>query len=73
MTIRQYAKDVGFKIVGKLRKDSVTFWKEYDPRAGEIVEKKEETWLDEAGNTYYRDELGRVCIAFVDGDACGVI
>lgn len=59
MTIRQYAKRVGFKIVGKLRPMSTT----YKPRG-----QRETFWLDEAGNEYYRSHDGKsACIITAEG------
>jgi len=59
MTIRQYAKRVGFEIVGKLRPMSAS----YKP------EKMHEVfWTDEAGNEYYRSHDGKsACIVTAEG------
>jgi len=59
MTIRQYAKSVGFKIVGKLRPMSTS----YKPKG-----LRENFWMDEAGNEYYRSHDGEsACIITKDG------
>ena len=52
MTIRQYAKRVGFRIVGKLRRRST----EHKPKL-----QREIFWIDEAGNEYYRAPDGESC------------
>ena len=59
MTIRQYAKSVGFKIVGKLRRIS---------SACKPLWKREIFWIDDAGNEYYRSPDGEsCCIVTVEG------
>ena len=52
MTIRQYVKTVGFKIVGKLRPT----YPPHKPR-----KKWEIFWIDDAGNEYYRSSDGESC------------
>lgn len=59
MTIRQYAKSVGFRIVGKLR----PIYPPHKPK-----QKREIFWTDEAGNEYYRAPGGEsCCIVTADG------
>ena len=53
MTIRQYAKRVGFHIVGKLRRRSTT--------VQSAITVREIFWIDEAGNEYYRSPDGESC------------
>ena len=60
MTIRQYAKQAGFKIVGKLRRRSMV---KSPIRAREIF------WIDEAGNEYYRSPDGKSCCIVPAGSA----
>lgn len=59
MKIRQYAKEVGFKIVGKLTRfpKGETYG---------IDNRKQRAYIDEAGNEYYSDK-GGCCIVTVDG------
>lgn len=47
MTIREYAKSVGFEIVGKLVR-----------RADWEKDKTERWYMDEAGNEYYKGQNG---------------
>lgn len=59
MKIRDYAKAVGFQIVGKL----IRFPK------GEtygVDNRKQKAYIDEAGNEYYMSK-GSACIVTVDG------
>ena len=59
MTIRQYAKSAGFKIVGKLRRMSAR-------HNSKLI--REVFWIDEAGNEYYRAPDGEsCCIVTADG------
>lgn len=53
MTIRQYAKRVGFRIVGKLCRRSTT--------VQSAIPVREIYWTDEAGNEYYRSPDGESC------------
>ena len=53
MTIRQYAKRVGFRIVGKLRRRIMV--------VQSAVPVREIFWIDEAGNEYYRAPDGESC------------
>lgn len=53
MTIREYAKRVGFRIVGKLRRCSTT--------VQSAITVREIFWIDEAGNEYYRSPDGESC------------
>lgn len=63
MTIRQYAKCVGFKIVGKLRPTYPT---------GNERRRREIFWIDDAGNEYYRSPDGKSC-CIVPFDSAAVI
>lgn len=53
MTIRQYAKSVGFRIVGKLRRRSTV--------VQSAIPVREIFWIDDAGNEYYRSPDGDSC------------
>lgn len=58
MTIRQYAKSVGFRIVGKLRPMT----------KDKPIGMKEVYWTDDAGNEYYRSHDGKsACIVTAEG------
>ena len=59
MTIREYAKIVGFEIVGKLTRfpKGETYGIDY---------RKQRAYIDEAGNEYYTDKDG-CCIVTADG------
>ena len=54
MTIREFAKDRNFKIVGKLTYKG-------------IDESGCKWWVDENGNDYYKNRNGSICIADIDG------
>ena len=59
MTVREYAKSVSFKIVGKLSRF---------PK-GEVYgrqARKQRAYIDEAGNEYYIAK-GSACIVTIDG------
>lgn len=53
MTIREFAKDRNFKIVGKLTYKGKIDGSKY--------------WIDEAGNDYYKNKSGNICIVDTDG------
>ena len=59
MTIREYAKSVGFEIVGRLSRfpKGETYG---------IDNRKQRAYIDEAGNEYYIDK-GGACIVATDG------
>lgn len=59
MTIREYAKSVGFEIVGRLSRfpKGETYG---------IDNRKQRAYIDEAGNEYYIDK-GGACIVTTDG------
>jgi len=59
MTIREYAKSVGFEIVGKLTR-------KVEPYG---IDRKQRVYIDEAGNKYYPDngDACGFCIVTVDG------
>lgn len=61
-SIREYAEECGFEIVGKLTRkvEARTKW---DWAKGEEVVEKIIYWEDEAGNTYTKG-----CIVTADGD-----
>ena len=59
MTIREYAKAVGFEIVGKLSRFPKGETYGLDNR-------KQRAYIDEAGNEYYIDK-GGACIVTTDG------
>ena len=65
MTAREYAKAVGFKIVGKLTKKVITH-ERYDIKKDEFVEAKLSFYIDEAGNEFHK-ESGGWCIITADG------
>lgn len=67
MTAREYAKAVGFKIVGKLKKNVVTH-ERYDIKKDAFVEAKIVFYIDEAGNEFHK-EKNAWCIITADG-AC---
>ena len=54
MTIREFASDRNFKIVGKLT------YKGMD-------EDGCRWWTDEIGNDYFKDKNGNICIADIEG------
>lgn len=66
MTIREYAKRVGFEIVGKLTKKVITR-EEYDYASGEYTEKRIVFYIDGSGNEYHK-EKNSVCIITAEGD-----
>lgn len=53
MTIREFAKDRNFEIIGKLT---------YKGKIDGI-----KYWTDEAGNDYYKNRKGNICIADIEG------
>lgn len=59
MKVREYAKIVGFQIVGKLSRfpQGETYG---------IDNRKQRAYIDEAGNEYYMDK-GCACIVTADG------
>lgn len=61
MSIREYAKENGFEIVGKLTK-KVDKVEKFNYAKGEMETKSTVYWVDEAGNTYTKD-----CIVTADG------
>lgn len=61
MNIREYAKQNGFEIVGKLTK-KVEKREQFNYCNGEMEVKSVVFWEDEAGNTYTKD-----CIVTADG------
>lgn len=61
MTIRQYAKENGFEIIGKLTK-KVSKVEKFNMVKGEMETISTVYWLDEAGNEYTKN-----CIVTVDG------
>lgn len=67
MTAREYAKMVGFEIIGKLAKKVIAHEK-YDIKKDSFVEAKIVFYLDEAGNEFHK-EKGEWCIITADG-AC---
>lgn len=67
MTAREYAKEVGFEIIGKLEKKIVTH-ERYDIKKDEFVEAKLVFYIDEAGNEFHKEKCNW-CIITADG-AC---
>lgn len=65
MTAREYAKAVGFGIIGKLTKKVITH-KKYDVKKDDFVEEKITFWIDEGGNEFHKDKNGWAIIT-VDG------
>lgn len=61
MTAREYAKECGVEIAGKLTKKSITSEK-FDWAKGEMVEEKITFWIDEAGNEFHKGKGGWVII-----------
>ena len=61
MTIREYAEQSGFKIIGKLTK-KVSKVERFNYAKGEMETKNTVYWEDEAGNTYTK-----YCIVTADG------
>lgn len=61
MTCRDYAKSVGFEVIGKLTK-KVSKVEKFNYSKGEIEVKSTVYWEDEAGNTYTPG-----CIVTADG------
>lgn len=60
-TIREYAKEVGFEIVGKLTR-KVSKAEKFNWAKGEMETVSTIYWEDEAGNTYTKG-----CIVTADG------
>lgn len=62
MTIREYAKSIGFDVVGKLKRLP-------DVTEGLDNENTYPLWIDEAGNEYCGsyEEPGAYCIITADG------
>lgn len=60
-TIRQYAEENGFEIVGKLTR-KVSKREEFDWNTGEMKTTSIIYWVDEAGNEYSKN-----CIVTTDG------
>ena len=58
MTVREYAKSVGFEVVGKLRRMKAV--------------RNQKWYIDEADNEYWLDNVGKNCICIVTADG-GVI
>ena len=65
MTAREYAKECGIEIVGKLTK-KVNENKEFDLLKGEMIIKKTVYWIDEVGNELSK-ENGKWCLVTPDG------
>lgn len=61
MTAREFAKENGIEIVGKLTK-KVAVTEEFDWGRCEMVEKREVYWIDEAGNEFMGGRSGWCCI-----------
>ena len=61
-TIREYAKENGFEIIGKLTR-KVSKSEKFNMVKGEMETISTIYWEDEAGNTYTKD-----CIVTVEGD-----
>lgn len=59
ISLREYAKSVGFKVVGKLT--HFTKGETYG-----IDNRKQRSYIDEAGNEYYKSKDG-CCIVTVEG------
>lgn len=67
MTAREYAKECGIELVGKLtRKIDITT--EWSWSKCEEVEKKTVYWVDEVGNTLTGNKGGGWCLATPDGE-----
>lgn len=64
MTIREFAKERGFEIIGKLTRHPEKEWIT-DPYSGEKVHDAR-VYVDEAGNEYLVDKKG-ICICTADG------
>lgn len=67
MTAREYAKECGIELVGKLTK-KVNTYEDFDYGKGEMVIKKDIYWADEVGNTLTKGKKGGWCLITVDDD-----
>lgn len=65
MTAREYAKERGIEVIGKLTK-KVQEFKKFDYFKGEMVVEKNIYWVDEAGNEFSK-ENGVWCIVDAEG------
>lgn len=66
MTAREYAKNVGVEVIGKLKKTSVIH-ERYDVKTDDFVEAKIMFYIDEAGNEFHK-EKGEWVIITANGD-----
>lgn len=66
MTAREYAKECGVELVGKLTK-KVDEHEEFNYYKGEFEIKKTVYWIDEVGNELSK-ENGIWCLTTADGD-----
>ena len=69
MTAREYANKCGIKIVGKLRKTSVTR-EEWDYAKDRMIAVKSVFYIDEIGNEIHGDKIAGYTIITADGDVC---
>lgn len=67
MTAREYAKSVGFEVVGKLAR-RVTKHSKYDVTKGDVIDINVVFYIDEAENEYHKVK-NDWCIITADG-AC---
>lgn len=58
MTVREYAKSVGFEVVGKLKR------MKKNKRNGPAHYRY---YIDEAGNEYWKSRIDGICIVTADG------
>lgn len=66
MTAREYAKECGIELVGKLTKKVIAH-ERFDLLKGEMVTKKDTYWIDEAGNELEKGKNGNWCLTTADG------
>jgi len=69
MTAREYARDCGVELIGKLTKKVITNEK-FDWAKGEMVEEKIVFWIDEAGNEIHGNKKSGWCLITADGGVC---
>lgn len=69
MTAREYAKQIGVEIVGKLSRKTGVHTK-YSARKDEYVEDRFTIYVDEAGNEFIPDGTGSWCCVTADGGVC---
>lgn len=66
MTIREFAKSYGIKVVGKLTRQSKWEYSK-NPYTGKLVRDARRAYKDEASNEYYIYPSGKMGIVTFDG------